>query len=112
MTASIPTTRSTAAALDAARGEGRAALKTRSGSGLSEDSLVDLAAELGLDVDQFTTDLDSAETTTAVEENAEVGYSLGVYNTPAFLLGGEPILGAQPTDVFVSAYEQALAEAG
>ncbi|WP_022918596.1 DsbA family protein [Ruania albidiflava] len=86
--------------------------ETRSGSGLSEGSLVDLAAELGLDVDQFTTDLGSEETTTAVEENAEVGYSLGVYNTPAFLIGGEPILGAQPTDVFVSAYEQALTEAG
>lgn len=83
----------------------------RPDGGLSREALVDLAGELGLDVPQFTADLDSAETATAVEENAQLGYSLGVYSTPAFLLGGEPILGAQPTEVFVTALDQALAEA-
>lgn len=86
--------------------------ETRSAGGLSREALVELAGELGLDVEQFTTDLDAPETAEVVTENAELGYGLGVYSTPAFVLDGEPILGAQPTEVFVSAYEQALAEAG
>ena len=85
--------------------------ETRSADGLSQESLIELADELGLDTEQFTTDLDSTGTAEAVTEHAELGYGIGVYTTPAFLLNGEPILGAQPTDVFISAYEQALAEA-
>ena len=85
--------------------------ETRSVAGLSRESLVELAGELGLDTEQFTTDLDAAETAETVQANAELGYGIGVYSTPAFLLDGEPILGAQPTGVFVTAYEQALAEA-
>ena len=85
--------------------------ETRSAGGLSTESLIELAGELGLDTEQFTTDLDSAETAEAVTEHAELGYGLGVYSTPAFLLDGQPILGAQPTDVFIAAYEEALAEA-
>ncbi|WP_147918191.1 DsbA family protein [Ruania zhangjianzhongii] len=86
--------------------------QTRPAGALTREALVDLAGELGLDVEEFSTDLDSAQTAEAVTVNAELGHGLGVYSTPAFVLAGEPILGAQPTEVFVTAYEQALAEAG
>lgn len=85
--------------------------ESRSGGGLSREALVDLAGDLGLDVEEFSTDLDSAQTAEAVTANAALGHGLGVYSTPAFILDGKPILGAQPTGVFVTAYEQALAEA-
>ena len=86
--------------------------QTRSAGELSREGLVQLAGGLGLDVDEFTADLDAAHTAQTVTENAELGHALGVYSTPAFLLAGEPILGAQPTGVFLTAYDQALAEAG
>ena len=83
----------------------------RPAGALDEESLIELAAELGLDTERFTADLRSEEVAAAVAENQDEAASLGVYSTPAFLLGGTPILGAQPTDVFVEALDDALAEA-
>lgn len=78
---------------------------------LDEDSLIELAAELGLDTERFTADLRSAEVAAAVSQNQDEAAALGVYSTPAFVLGGTPILGAQPTDVFVETLDDALAQA-
>ncbi len=41
--------------------------------------------------------------------DAEEGYALGVSSTPAFLVNGRPILGAQPTKTFTEAIEAARA---
>lgn len=84
----------------------------RSEDQLSEDQLVALAGELDLNVDQFTEDMNSAEVAQHVTANEELGYSIGAYSTPSFILGGEPMVGAQPTEVFTDAVDQALAEAG
>lgn len=78
-------------------------------SELSEEALTDLAGELGLDVDQFTADLAAPETADAVAVNQQLGLDLGAYSTPSFLFGGEPVVGAQPTQVFLDAYDAALA---
>lgn len=75
---------------------------------LSEDGLITLAGDLGLDTDQFTKDLTSKDTAEEVAKNAQLGLDLGAYSTPAFLVGGQPIVGAQPTDVFTSAIDTAL----
>ncbi|HMR49058.1 MAG TPA: thioredoxin domain-containing protein [Arachnia sp.] len=85
---------------------------TRSEAELSDDALVALAVGLGLDADRFASDMSSAETVAAVEANAQLGYSLGASSTPSFLLGGTPIVGAQPTEVFVEAIDAALAAQG
>ena len=79
---------------------------------LSERGLTELAAELGLDVDRFGADLGSAEVAQAVQTDVDEAAALGVFSTPSFLLGERPIVGAQPTEVFVEAVEAALAEAG
>lgn len=79
-------------------------------SELSDDALVALAGDLGLDTDQFAADMRSEETAAAITNNAELGRSLGAASTPVFLLGGVPISGAQPTEVFEQAFESALAE--
>lgn len=86
--------------------------KHRPASGLSSEALVALAGELGLDTDRFTTDLDSEVTTTQIALNQQLGLDLGVTSTPVFILGGQPIVGAQPTQVFEDAFQAALTAAG
>lgn len=54
----------------------------------------------------------SPEAKELIATRAQEGRELGVTGTPSFLLGGRPIVGAQPTDVFIDAVESALAEAG
>ena len=83
----------------------------RSEAELSDDSLIALASDIGLDTDKFASDLNAEETSQVVAENAQLGQELGVYSTPSFLLGGQPLMGAQPAEVFEDAFEQALAEA-
>lgn len=80
-------------------------------SELRDDALVSLAEELGLDRERFASDLTSEETTRQIAENRQLGLDLGAYSTPAFILGGQPIVGAQPTQVFVDALDSALAAA-
>ena len=82
----------------------------RSPQELDEESLVDLAGELGLDTEQFTADLNSEEVAATIDANAQQGIELGAMSTPAFLLDGTPMAGAQPTEVFTDALDTALAE--
>lgn len=83
----------------------------RSESELSEEALFDLARDQGLDGEQFAADFHDSDTAAQVDDNAQLGLDLGAYSTPTFLLGGEPIVGAQPTEVFTAAFESALAAA-
>jgi predicted DsbA family dithiol-disulfide isomerase len=71
-----------------------------------------MAADLGLDVDRFRADLEDAATEEAVQRDLQEARELGVSSTPAFLINGRPILGAQPLDAFVSVIEEAAIEAG
>lgn len=80
--------------------------------GLDEDHLVGIAEELGLDVERFRTDLRSDATRRAIAEDFSQGQAIGVTGTPAFVINGVPVIGAQPTEVFEQAIEQAAAEAG
>ncbi len=80
--------------------------------GLRDDGLAAKAAELGLDVDRFVADMQSEEVAAAVQRNVDEAAAIGAFSTPAFLLDGQPILGAQPTEVFVGELENALAATG
>ena len=81
----------------------------RSESELSPEALIELAGELGLDVDQFTADMEAQSTEDYVLQVAAFAHSVGVTSTPTFTLGGTPIVGAQPTEVFVETFQKALA---
>jgi len=85
--------------------------KKRDPSGLSPQALTVLATDLGLDVPRFTADFTSSAVAAAVQANADEGAKIGVTSTPSFLIGGHPVIGAQPTQVFVDAVQSALAEA-
>ncbi|WP_235604854.1 DsbA family protein [Enteractinococcus helveticum] len=77
---------------------------------LSEDALVELAADLGLDTEQFTTDMRSDPVAEQILINQQLGTDLGAYSTPSFIVDGQPMVGAQPTEVFVNAVDDALAK--
>jgi protein-disulfide isomerase len=74
---------------------------------LTEDYLLDKAEQLGLDVERFRADMSSKEAAATVRQDFDEGQEIGVTGTPAFIVNGRPIMGAQPTEVFVDAVEQA-----
>lgn len=80
----------------------------RSERELSEDALIELAEELGLDTEQFVTDMNSEQVASTVSANAQQGLELGAMSTPAFIVGGTPMVGAQPTTVFTDVVDEAL----
>ena len=79
---------------------------------LDEDYLVSVAEDIGLDVDRFRDDLDSPEAEQAVQDDFAEGQAIGVTGTPAFVINGVPVIGAQPTEVFERTIEKAAEEAG
>ncbi|MPV50867.1 thioredoxin domain-containing protein [Pseudactinotalea sp. HY160] len=76
---------------------------------LSEDGLADVAAAVGLDLDTFRADLASADVQAGVQANLDEAAQLGVMSTPAFLINGHPVSGAQPTPVFTEMIDAELA---
>jgi protein-disulfide isomerase len=69
--------------------------------------LVGIAKQIGLDTAKFREDMSAAWATAAVRKDFDEGQQIGVTGTPAFIVNGRPIIGAQPTEVFVDAIEQA-----
>ncbi|MFF2009565.1 DsbA family protein [Streptomyces sp. NPDC058195] len=77
------------------------------------EKLVAMAREAGVpDIERFQSDLASDAARAAVRKDQEEGYGLGVSSTPAFLINGKPVLGAQPTATFREAVEAAAEAAG
>ncbi len=79
---------------------------------LTDEVLVGLAHDLELDVERFTGTMQSQPVLDAVTADFQEGQQLGISGTPAFLINGRPMMGAQPTDTFVAAIERAADEAG
>ncbi|WP_017596647.1 DsbA family protein [Nocardiopsis potens] len=77
----------------------------------AREELAAIAADEGLDAERFTADLDDEELAAAVEADFAEGQQVGVSGTPAFLINGRPVIGAQPLEVFTDAIDTALAEA-
>ena len=71
-----------------------------------------IADDIGLDVERFETDLGDEELAQEVDEGFLEGQQTGVSGTPAFIINGDPVMGAQPLDVFVESIDSALASAG
>ncbi|MVU83665.1 thioredoxin domain-containing protein [Nocardia sp. ET3-3] len=79
----------------------------------TRDKLVDLAGEAGVpDIEKFRADLASSAATAAVQADVNEGIGIGVNSTPAFLVNGRPILGAQPIEQFRASIEAARAATG
>ena len=81
-------------------------------AGASRESLVEVAATIGLDTDQFAVDLADPVLREAVEEDFAFALGLGVPGTPAFLIDGEAFFGAQPVERFAERLDEALGKRG
>jgi protein-disulfide isomerase len=66
----------------------------------SKDNLKKFAIDLNLDTKAFDECLDSGKYTQAVQESTQTAQSIGVRSTPAFLVNGQPMMGAQPFTAF------------
>ena len=73
-----------------------------------KDNLKQFAAELGLDTQVFNECMDSAKYASLVQTDTAMAQSLGVRGTPAFLVNGQPLVGAQPFEVFEQIIEAEL----
>jgi protein-disulfide isomerase len=58
------------------------------------------AEELGLDIESFTQCIDDRKYKSKVDNDLKEGLKLGVRGTPAFIINGKLISGAQPFSVF------------
>ncbi len=75
---------------------------------IKRDDLVQSAKDLGLDVAQFTSDLDSGRFNPAVNADKNEGALLGVSGTPTFFIDGRPLVGAPPLEQFKALIEAEL----
>lgn len=78
----------------------------------NRDGLADLAEHLDLDVDRFLDIYDDPDVRQAVAAEAQLAQQLGITGTPAFLIADQPVMGAQPFEVFASVIEAAAQDAG
>jgi protein-disulfide isomerase len=75
---------------------------------IRRDDLIQSARDLGLDMTQFISDLDSGRFTPVVEADKNQGSLLGVSGTPTFFIDGKPLVGAPPLDQFKAIIETDL----
>jgi protein-disulfide isomerase len=69
----------------------------------------DYAANIGLDIEAFTTCLENETHVELVRADFALGQSRGVRSTPSFFLNGQPLIGAQPLNVFDQAITAIMA---
>jgi predicted DsbA family dithiol-disulfide isomerase len=62
-----------------------------------------------MDTATFNECLDSGKYTGLVQNETNSGRQIGVQSTPTFLVNGQPIVGAQPFEVFEQMIEDLLA---
>jgi protein-disulfide isomerase len=79
--------------------------------GYSDEKLVALAREAGLDVQKFESGLASGEYEELVAADFREGQQQGISGTPTFVINGRVLAGFQPIEVFRDAIEQAEREA-
>lgn len=74
---------------------------------LSDRVIFDIAAEVGLDVNQLRTDMQSPEIREELNDNIRLAQQLGIRGTPAFIIGDEIIPGARSLQEIEASIERA-----
>jgi protein-disulfide isomerase len=76
------------------------------------DDLIGYAEGLELDVQAFTSCLNSGRHAETVMKDVEQGQEVGMSGTPGFYVNGIVISGAQPASVFIDIIDKELARVG
>ncbi len=87
-----------------AQGSGEDAIK--------RPALEKIAGELGLNMDKFKAALDSSAHKAKLDADTKIGNDAGINGTPAFVINGYYLSGAQPAAAFKKLINRALKEAG
>jgi protein-disulfide isomerase len=80
--------------------------------GIKRPGLEKIAQELGLNMDKFKAALDSGAHKAKVDADAKIGNDAGINGTPAFVINGYYLSGAQPAAAFKKLINRALKESG
>jgi protein-disulfide isomerase len=73
-----------------------------------EDKFTEYAQSLELDLEQFTTDLDSKQVKDKVTSDYQSGLKLGVNSTPTFFLNGQRLQNPQTYDEFKNLIQSSI----
>ncbi len=80
--------------------------------GIGRDRLEAIATEIGLDMEKFKSALDSHKHKAKVDADTKTGNDAQINGTPAFVINGYFLSGAQPAPAFKKLVNRALREAG
>ena len=80
--------------------------------GLDRESLQQTASDLGLDVNEFASCLESRRHSAAVDADLNAGRLLGITGTPALFINGRFLSGAQPYEVISAIIDDELRRIG
>jgi protein-disulfide isomerase len=75
---------------------------------MSPQKYVEYAGELGLDLEQFQSDVASASVKSRVDADAAEAARLGITGTPGFLINGRFLSGARPFESFQAVIDEEL----
>src|SRR5258705_7157556 len=79
-----------------------------SSSALSRDKILEIAKELGLDMERFTKDMDSEAVKTRIDRETQEAVDLGANGTPAAFVNGRYVSGAKPLEFFKTMVDEEL----
>lgn len=78
---------------------------------LAEAQLIEQAGALGLDVERFKQCLTGGEKAALVNRDVQAAQELGISGTPAFVINGRMVMGAQPFEAFKEVIDDELGRA-
>ena len=76
---------------------------------MGPEKYLEYATELGLDLDQFNRDLESAEVKSRIDADVQDAAKVGSTGTPAFFINGLRLSGAKPFGAFKEVIDKELA---
>lgn len=76
---------------------------------MSKEKYIQYATELGLDVERFKKDMESADVKKLVDTDSKQAASLGLTGTPGFFINGRYLRGAKPFADFKALIDEELA---
>ena len=82
------------------------------GGTFSDEKLIELAGEVGLDTESFESDLTSGRFEPVVQRDLREAQDTGIQGTPSFTVNGQRLVGPQPLEAFEQAIEEELQKAG
>ncbi len=78
--------------------------------GMSKSAYRRYARQIGLDMEKFSADLASEKVSLRIRSDSQIAARLGLTGTPAFIINGQLLTGAQPFAAFSQIIEAELAK--